>query len=258
MDFASITEQAGTGATAEQIDRLLDRSFVAASVSDDARVLDVACGSGAGIGAVKSVASSVLAGDITMSLLGQARSHYGDVVPLINFDAQRLPFADGSFDTVLILEAIYYLPDVPAFLTEVRRVLGQAGKLLVSTVNPEWDEFVPSAHSTRYYALSELAGLLESAGFTSVKAIGAFSTVPPPGVRSGLARLLRRAGRLMKYAPKTLHGREVLKKLLYGPLTPLPPEVELGGYAPKTHEAIDATKSCTSYKILYVIASVGP
>jgi SAM-dependent methyltransferase len=258
LDFASITEQAGAGATAEQIERLLDRTFVAASVSSEARVLDVACGTGAGIGAVHRVASSVVAGDLTMSLLGQAKSHYGDRIPFVHLDAQQLPFASDGFDTVIMLEAIYYLPDVPSFLIEVKRVLGQGGRLLVSTVNAEWDEFVPSAHSSRYYALSELHALLHDAGFTAVEAIGAFTTVPPPGIRSSVARLLRRGGRLMKYAPKTLGGRELLKKLFYGPLTPLPPEVELGTYSPLTHQVLDPTVRCTTHKILYVIASVGP
>jgi ubiquinone/menaquinone biosynthesis C-methylase UbiE len=43
-------------------------------------------------------------------------------------DAQRLPFADASFDVVLNVEASHCYPDFPGFLDEVARVLKPGGR----------------------------------------------------------------------------------------------------------------------------------
>ncbi|MBI4717040.1 MAG: methyltransferase domain-containing protein [Planctomycetes bacterium] len=51
-------------------------------------------------------------------------------------DAEAIPFADGSFDTVLSAEMIYYLRDPQRFLHEAYRVLRPGGRLVLSTTNP--------------------------------------------------------------------------------------------------------------------------
>jgi len=43
-------------------------------------------------------------------------------------DAQRLPFADASFDVVLNIEASHCYPDFPGFVDEVARVLKPGGR----------------------------------------------------------------------------------------------------------------------------------
>jgi SAM-dependent methyltransferase len=47
-------------------------------------------------------------------------------------DAEALPFADGSFDTVLNVESCHCYPDIPQFLRESRRVLRPGGHLLLA------------------------------------------------------------------------------------------------------------------------------
>lgn len=46
-------------------------------------------------------------------------------------DAQELPFQDATFDVVLLLEAIYYLPHAEKFMAEARRVLRPDGILFI-------------------------------------------------------------------------------------------------------------------------------
>lgn len=46
--------------------------------------------------------------------------------------AQHLPFRDGSFDTVLLMEVLEHLPDPGAALKEVGRVLRPAGRVVLS------------------------------------------------------------------------------------------------------------------------------
>jgi SAM-dependent methyltransferase len=51
-------------------------------------------------------------------------------VDVIEAAAEALPFADGSFDTVVSTLVLCTVPDVPASLREIRRVLARGGRLL--------------------------------------------------------------------------------------------------------------------------------
>lgn len=51
-------------------------------------------------------------------------------VEVIETGAERLPFADGSFDTVVSTLVLCTVPDVAASLREIRRVLAPEGRLL--------------------------------------------------------------------------------------------------------------------------------
>jgi SAM-dependent methyltransferase len=55
---------------------------------------------------------------------------------IVRADSQALPFADRSFDGVLMLAVIEHVPDQRAALHEVRRILTDGGVLLVTTPNP--------------------------------------------------------------------------------------------------------------------------
>jgi ubiquinone/menaquinone biosynthesis C-methylase UbiE len=59
-------------------------------------------------------------------------------------DALALPFADGTFDAIVSTQVYEYVPDMPAALTEARRVLKPGGRLLI--LDTDWDAVV--WHST--------------------------------------------------------------------------------------------------------------
>jgi SAM-dependent methyltransferase len=48
-------------------------------------------------------------------------------------DVQRLPFADGGFDTVIAAWMLYHVPDLDAGLGEIARVLTKGGALIAVT-----------------------------------------------------------------------------------------------------------------------------
>lgn len=55
---------------------------------------------------------------------------------LVRADCRVLPFADGSFDCVLMLAVIEHVPDQRPAIEEARRILRRDGLLLVTTPNP--------------------------------------------------------------------------------------------------------------------------
>jgi len=48
-------------------------------------------------------------------------------------DARWLPFPDNSFDRVIANHMLYHVPDRPAALSEIRRVLRPGGRLFAAT-----------------------------------------------------------------------------------------------------------------------------
>lgn len=48
-------------------------------------------------------------------------------------DAQVLPFADASFDTIIANHMLYHIPDLPMALCEIRRVLKPSGNFYATT-----------------------------------------------------------------------------------------------------------------------------
>ncbi|MEO6787193.1 MAG: methyltransferase domain-containing protein, partial [Chthoniobacteraceae bacterium] len=65
-------------------------------------------------------------------------------------DAQKLPFADASFDAVINVEASHCYPDFSRFLSEVARVLRPGGHFLYadfrfSEALAEWDADIAAA-----------------------------------------------------------------------------------------------------------------
>ncbi|MGC4933970.1 class I SAM-dependent methyltransferase [Gordonia sp. DT30] len=88
-------------------------------------------------------------------------------------DALRLPYADNSFDVVLMSEILEHIPSDEAAIAEMVRVL-RPGGLAAVTVPRYWPEKVCWALSDEYhevegghvriYKASELAGKLSAAG----------------------------------------------------------------------------------------------
>ena len=252
-DFSIITELPGSPATQAQLTRLVQRYRLAVERSDGKRVLEVACGAGLGLGWLASRARFVVGGDVTEASLTSAKAHYGDRAKLIRLDAHFLPFASGSYDLVLLFEAAYYLGDLPAFLSESRRVLSPGGGLVISSVNPEWSGFSPSSLSTRYSGAAELARLVREAGFSACRCYGGFPTTEA-SARDGVVEFARSLAAKVHLIPGTLGARAFLKRLAYGPTKGLPPEVSADSApAPEPAEAAGCGSDRT-HQIIYIVA----
>ncbi len=146
-DYAAVTELSGDEVSQEQVERMCHRYYWAGRYCRGKDVLEVACGSGQGLGYLGGIAKSLKAGDYSEDILERARSHYGARVELRQFDAQDMPYPDDSLDVVILFEAIYYILSVEAFINECKRVLRSSGKVLIATANKDLYDFNPSPYS---------------------------------------------------------------------------------------------------------------
>lgn len=105
---------------------------------DGERVLDCGCGMGFYLMAMQRLRTLRLVGlDSDAERLAWAEREGVDA-ELLHGDAQHLPFADGSFDKVLMSEVLEHLSDDRAALREVARVLRPGGVLAMSVPNARY------------------------------------------------------------------------------------------------------------------------
>ena len=253
-DYTTVTEVPGISATREQMSMLYTRYRTAAAFCEGKHVLEVACGSGQGLGYVAAKAGRVIGGDYTEGLLRKAHRHYSGRVSLVQLDAHVLPFRDQSFDVTILYEAIYYLAQPDKFLDECRRVLRDRGVILICTVNEEWSDFNPSPFSTRYFAAQGLAELLKRQGF-SVELYGAFP-VSRESAKDRIVSAIKRVAVSLHLIPKTMKGKEVLKRLFFGRLMLIPPEVTDGMAELCPLVPINGDSVISDHKGLYVIGVI--
>lgn len=250
-DYTGVTETPGTLVSREAASMALSRYELVRRLAAGKRVLEVACGSGQGLGYVARNAARVVGGDITPGLLAQAQAHYRAAVPLVRFDAHALPFTSASFDIVQIHEAIYYMAQPPRVFEECRRVLSAEGVLVVSSINPAWTDFNPSPHAEAYLGAGELKAVLEGV-FRSVDILFGFAVPHRGPMRLSLSGIKRLAVRL-KLIPRTMRGKTLLKRVFLGPLLPVPAELTLS--LALVDEPLPAPLNDSSrFRIIYAVA----
>ncbi len=106
------------------------------------RTLDIATGTGFTAFKLAPEVAYVIATDLTPEMVAKA-AELGEKKSIKNLAfsvaaAESLPFADASLDLVTCRIAPHHFQDVPAFLSEVRRVLCPDGRFcMVDSVTPE-------------------------------------------------------------------------------------------------------------------------
>lgn len=253
--FVTITETPDTRASSEQLSILYTRYHLARRLSAGRDVLEAACGAGVGLGLISSVARSTEAGDIDPGNCASALATYQGRpgLRISQLNAESLPFPDASFDTVILLEAIYYLPNPEAFLREAARVLRPAGTLLLSSVNCQWTGFNPSPYSVRYFGAAELDALLRSQHF--LPQLWAAFPESGHGPAGALLASVKRVAVRFHLIPKTMKGKELLKRLFFGPLLPIPRELPLDAAPLGTLVRVEEVADQSRFKFLYAIAT---
>lgn len=157
-------------------------SLVAAQSGE--QVLDVACGTGIGAREAARVVGStgrVVGVDIDPGVIELARGLVQGTGTPIEWhcaSALEMPFDNGVFDLCLCLQGLQFLPDRPAGLAEMRRLLKPSGRLAASI----WG---PLAHNKGHYAVVQA---LEDQGVDASAAKRACSFSDPEAIREAAAR----------------------------------------------------------------------
>ena len=140
-DLGYPQELAGVPSTAVESFAGVANPFSLGPLAPGERVLDL--GSGAGtdsLVACQMVAPEgrVTGIDMTPEMLARARAAAGEMgaanVEFVEGEAERLPFADESFDVVISNGVIDLIPDKDAVFSEIRRVLAPGGRIQIADI----------------------------------------------------------------------------------------------------------------------------
>jgi ubiquinone/menaquinone biosynthesis C-methylase UbiE len=104
---------------------------------DGLRVLDAGCGAGPLAEALTGKGALVSGFDLSSAMIDLARKRLGPDADLRVADlGAPLPYPDDEFDLVVVSLALHYVQDWASALAELRRVLKDGGRLLVSIIHP--------------------------------------------------------------------------------------------------------------------------
>ena len=132
-----------------------------ARVQPGERVLDVATGSGDLARALSERGADVWMTDVNHRMLSIGRDRMldaGRMLPAVQSDAERLPFADRTFDCVTVAFGLRNMTHKDRALAEMRRVLRVGGRLLVLEFSRVWE---PLAKAYDVYSFRVLPWLGE-------------------------------------------------------------------------------------------------
>ena len=96
----------------------------------DEVVLDVGCGAGFYIDAIRQRTPHYVAADLSLGMLLGLASRG---VARVNLDAQHIPLRRHTVDVLLANHMLYHVPDIDLALREFRRVLQPGGQLIAAT-----------------------------------------------------------------------------------------------------------------------------
>lgn len=128
--------------------------------ADRVRLLDVGCGTGHHLAALRARGFDVAGVDGSPEMVAHARAN-NPGVEIARSDVERLPFPDASFDVVVCIEVLRYLPDIRTCLREMARVLRPGGVCLATAV--------PVLNLNGYVIVNRLASALRVPGLVSLR-----------------------------------------------------------------------------------------
>jgi demethylmenaquinone methyltransferase/2-methoxy-6-polyprenyl-1,4-benzoquinol methylase len=168
-----------------------------ADVRPGMKVLDIAGGTGDLARAFAERAGDtglVVLSDINMSMLRAGRDKLldkGRMLPLVQCDAERLPFADDSFDVVSVAFGLRNMTHKDVALAEMRRVIRPGGKVLVLEFSRVWAPLAPLYDAFSFSVLPWL-GAKVAGDRDSYRYLAESIRMHPP--QDELARVMEQAG----------------------------------------------------------------
>lgn len=161
-------------------------------------VLDLGCGTGL---MLKEFGHRQQMTGLDFSPLALQYCRRRQVGPLVRGDAQKVPFPDATFDTLISLDLAEHVPSDDALVREAWRVLKPGGHFLITVpAHPYlWSDHDEALEHKRRYTKPQFRTLLEDNGF-HLRRLTYCITATYPAI--ALVRLLQRL-RPQSSSPKT-------------------------------------------------------
>ncbi len=146
------------------------------SFQDQMTMLDIGCGGGATLQRLlkRSKDAKVYGIDISEESVAKAKKINAEALDKQVFvtqgSAEKLPYDDGMFDVITAVETVYFWPNLPHCLKEVRRVLKPGGRfaIMIEVLDSDsvWTNVVEGMTA---YSPDELQKMLNEAGFIQIE-----------------------------------------------------------------------------------------
>ncbi|PIU95741.1 MAG: methylase [Armatimonadetes bacterium CG_4_10_14_3_um_filter_66_18] len=132
--------------------------------NSDQLLLDIGCGTGTTMWRLRQFCRVV---GVDFSNLALARAQSRGLDRLVGGSALSLPFAEGSFGLLTLLDVLEHLKDDAGALRGMRRILRPGGSLLLTVpAYPSlWSQHDVALHHYRRYTGSRLRNVVEAADF---------------------------------------------------------------------------------------------
>ena len=136
----------------------------------DGRLLDAGGGTGRVSSQLKPWDDGVVVSDLSRSMLRQA-GNKRDLLP-VQAHAEKLPFADESFERVLVVDALHHFCNQEQALGDLLRVLKPGGKLVIE--EPDINRFIVKIlvvveklmlMRSRFLSPDQIAEIIHARGF---------------------------------------------------------------------------------------------
>ena len=138
----------------------------------DGRLLDAGGGTGRVSSQLKPWVDGVVVSDLSRSMLRQA-GNKRDLLP-VQAHAEKLPFADESFERVLVVDALHHFCNQEQALGDLLRVLKPGGKLVIE--EPDINRFIVKIlveveklmlMRSRFLSPDQIAEIMKAKGFSA-------------------------------------------------------------------------------------------
>ena len=139
-------------------------------------VLEVGCGTGHWLRQLANRGIQLAGLDPSAGMLARAKTQAADAA-LVQGTAERLPWADDTFDRVFCINALHHFPDQIGFIAEAVRILRPGGQLMTIGLDPHamldrwyvYDYFtaVLDIDRRRYPSTGQLREYMRAAGLVS-------------------------------------------------------------------------------------------
>lgn len=149
-------------------------------LAGDEKILDIGCGGGINLSRfLKKVPRGHVTGiDLSPDCVNYSFVRNRDAIAegrcsVYEGSAELLPFGANHFDIITAFETIYFWPDLPSTLKEIKRVLKPGGTFLIVNEADGYgflDNLYPKIiKDMTVYKTEELSSILTKAGFTNIE-----------------------------------------------------------------------------------------